>query len=231
MKRSVYMLAISLATAATGCASSTAMVNGQAVPRLSLAFTGRPYSVKHLRAHPEPRGPSSGLSDDGGHITGLVCGLDILLDVKHAGDRVRLEGFIDSQLSANLEVRDVEGERVITGNLGASAGVAAVELHISQAGLRGRVGQRAFLMEIDGDRYVGKLRINDTRIADATIEGREEFWKMPAADQAAVLPALLTCFGGRIENDVRNPLVVKFGGEAGAEAPQTSTLYLTPTGF
>ena len=48
---------------------------------------------------------------------------------------------------------------------------------------------------------------------------------------AAVLPALLTCFGGRIENDVRNPLVVKFGGEAGAEPPQTSTLYLTPTGF
>lgn len=230
MKRSVYMLAVGL-VAASGCAPTTAIVNGKEVPRLSLSFTGRPYSVKHMRAHPDPRGPSSGLTDDGGHVTGIICGLDLLLDVKHAGDRVRLEGFIDNALSANLEIRDVEGERVITGNLGASAGVAAVELHLSQSGLRGRVGQRAFLMEIDGDRYVGKLRINDTRIADATIEGREALWSMPAADQAAVLPALLTCFGGRIENDVRNPLVVKFGGEAGAEPPQTSTLYLTPTGF
>lgn len=229
MKRFVYMAVLAAATA--GCAPTTAIVNGKEVPRLSLAFTGRPFSVKHLRAHPEPRGPSSGLKDDGGHVTGIICGLDVLLDVKHMGDRVRLEGFIDNTLSANLEVRDVEGERVITGNLGASAGVAAVELHLSQAGLRGRVGQRAFLMEIDGDRYVGKLRINDTRIADATVEGREALWAMPAADMAAVLPALLTCYGGRIENDVRNPLVVKIGGEAGAEPPQTSTLYLTPTGF
>ena len=62
---------------AAGCAPTTAIVNGQQVPRQNLVFAGRPYDVRHSGAHPAPGGPSSGIKDDGGHISGHVCGLAV----------------------------------------------------------------------------------------------------------------------------------------------------------
>src|SRR5207244_1025443 len=111
-----------------GCAPTTAIVNGHEVPRLTLTFVGRPCDIKHSSAHPAPEGPSSGLKDDGGHISGHVCGLDLLLDVRHQGDHVTLDGFVDSAASAHLEVKDEQGFRHFTGNLGTAAGASMVDL-------------------------------------------------------------------------------------------------------
>src|SRR5204862_5185244 len=106
-----------------------------------------------------------------------------------------------------------------------------VDLMVGRDGVAGRVGYRAFLLKQDGDKVTGQVRINDTRLAHATVNGWDALWALPPADQAAILPALLTCYGGRIENDVRNPLVVTVGADPGAEPPGSSALYLTPNGF
>ena len=215
-----------------GCAGpSTAIVNGREMARPDLHFTGQPYSLYHSKAHPGARGASSGIVDDGGHISGHVCGMELLYDVRHEGDHVSMAGFIDSTFSSEIEVRDRGGERVITGTLGGSAGGSVIELHLVGGGLQGRVGFRAFTMRQEGDRLVGMIRISDSRWAKAELDDVHALREMPAADQAAVLSTILTCFGGRIENDVRNPLVVRFGGTAGAEPGGSSTLYQTPNGF
>ena len=121
MRTGITLLAATL-LCGTGCAPTTAIVNGREVPRLTLTFVGRPYDIKHSNAHPQPGGPSSGLKDDGGHISGHVCGLDLLLDVSHQGDHLTLEGFADSAASVHLEVKDEKGFRRFVGTLGTSAG-------------------------------------------------------------------------------------------------------------
>ena len=221
-----------VAVGALGCAGpSTAMVNGREVARPNLHFTGQPYSLYHSNAYPVARSASNGVVADGGHISGHVCGMELLYDVRHEGDHISMGGFIDSTFPSEIEVRDRDGERVITGTLGGSAGTSVIELHLGGGGIQGRVGFRAFVLRQDGDKMVGRIRLSDTRWAMAELDDVHAFREMPAADQAAVLSTILTCFGGRIEGDVRNPLVVRFGGPAGAEPGGSSTLYQVPTGF
>ena len=63
---------LALVVAVAGCATvpKTAVVDGKVVPRLTLAFTGQPYEIKHEGAHPQPGSPSGGLKDAGGSIHG-----------------------------------------------------------------------------------------------------------------------------------------------------------------
>ena len=56
----------------------TAIVNGREVPRPTLEFFGQPYTIKHEGAHPQPGGPSSGLSVAGGGIRGRVDDMKIV---------------------------------------------------------------------------------------------------------------------------------------------------------
>jgi hypothetical protein len=107
----------------SGCASllGPVMLDGIATPRLNLEFVGNPYSIKHTGAHPRPGNPSGGVKGPGGSIFGSVCGADIQYDVTHYPDRVKVNGFLDNQHSATLEIREANNIRRIQGSLGVSA--------------------------------------------------------------------------------------------------------------
>lgn len=221
-RRAGWLLAVCAGLA--GCASlpTTAVVNGVEVPRLTQEYQGQPYVVRHTAAHPQPGGPSGGLVDNGGKISGQICGMDVDYQVHHKGDHILLVGFLDQTKPTQIQIRDQAGERVITGNLEN----AAVNLHLRSNSLEGTSGFRAFKMVQDGDRLVGKMRsLNTDDLGDVTVNGRDELWALPPAAQAAVLPAMLACFVAKIGNFGRSPLVVGFGGKGGAQPRESSSLY------
>ena len=55
------------------------------------------------------------------------------------------------------------------------------------------------------------------------IHGRESLWAMPAADQAAVLPTIMTC--GDTQFRMLDDFEVGFGGPAKARPEGTSAIY------
>jgi hypothetical protein len=221
-------LSLALVAAVAGCATpKTAMVNGRAVPRLSLEFGGQPYQIKHEGAHPEPGRPSGGLRDVGGRIHGHVCGMFVDFDVTHKGDHVQLVGSIDSHINASIDVSDENGMRHFTGTLG----TLGIDFIVNTGGMQGHVGIRVFALDAGAaDDYAGYMRIpgllrggdNSGRLA-AALHGREALWAMPAADQAAVLPAILTC--GSMQFRVVDDFDAGFGGHATERPPETSAVY------
>lgn len=226
MSARVFALVIGCALAlGAGCATTppTAVVNGQTVPRLSQEYVGQYYGVRHSLAHPNPGGPSGGLNDAGGKISGQVCGMDIDYDVTHRGDHVQLVGILDGgRFNSQIQVRDVDGVRRITGNVGSSA----VDLHLLSGALVGTSGYRQYRVQQVGDRMIGKMRaVNTDFLSDVTINGRDALWQMTPAAQGAVVPSLLTCFIAKIGMFGRSPLTVGFGGQAGAQPRDSSSLY------
>lgn len=222
------MLALASAgLAGGGCAPTTVTVQGRQLPRVEHAYTGQPFDVRHLGAHPQPGGASSGVRGYGGRITGNVCGLDIDYEVQHQGDHTRVSGFIDSgYFNSELSVRDQGGQRSITGTLGAAAGYSTVDLQLRSNELRGKVGSREYQLTQEGDQLVGTVRIGTNLTVRARLTGRDALWTLPAADQGAVLPGLLTCHGGALEQGHVAEYVVGVGGEPSREPPHTSSLYL-----
>ena len=217
-----------VALLAAGCAGvpKTAIVDGQEVPRPTLEFGGQPYSVRHEGAHPRPGGASSGLSDNGGAIRGRVCGMLIDFDVTHKGDHVQLVGSIDNHIPAAIDVSDQGGARRFTGNLGP----LAVDFTLAPSEIQGHVGIRVFILEPNGDGYHGYMRIPGTldvnggkQRAGVLVRGRDALFAMPAADQAAVLPAMMTC--GGTQYSVVDALQVGFGGQVTDRPPETSAVY------
>ncbi len=214
-----------------GCATvpTTAMVDGKTVPRLTLAFAGQPYQVKHEGAHPAPGKPSGGLRDAGGRIHGHVCGMFIDFDVTHKGDHVQLVGSIDNRTDAAVDVADENGMRHFTGHLGG----LAVDFIAGSGGMQGHVGIRVFAVEANAaGGYSGDMRIpgmfdpgGGKQSIGVTIAGREALWAMPAADQAAILPAILTC--GNTQSRIIDDVTVGFGGKPTEVAPETSAVYTT----
>ncbi len=212
-----------------GCAGvpKTAIVDGRPVPRLTLEFNGQPFNVQHQGAHPRPGGPSSGLKDDGGAIHGRVCGMFVDYDVHHEGDHVQLVGSIDNHIPTEVQVRDVNGERVFSGSIGGQG----IDLKLAGDHLIGTVGRRVFALESAEDRLQGFMRAtNFLRGAmPILIKGKDTLWSLPAADQAAVLPNLLTCVVATSQNRhlLRNEetLELGFGGDATDRPDQTSSIY------
>jgi len=217
-------LLLSLPVAA-GCAPTSAVVDGRTVPRLDLEFGGQPYAIRLSAAHPRPGGASSGLRDYGGRITGNVCGLDVAYEVQHEGDHLRLSGFVDDQtLTSSIIVNDDGGvRRLITGNLAANGGAVTLDLRYNS--LRGNVGLRVFELGREGDHYIGAISVGHSLRALARINGADALWQLPPSVQAVVLPALLTCGGDELEDQLRGALVVGFGGEQTFEAKRVSSLY------
>jgi hypothetical protein len=220
---------IALLLSLAGCATvpKTAVVDGKVVPRLTLDFTGQPYQVEHDGAHPAPGKPSGGLRDAGGRIHGNVCGMFVDYEVTHKGDHVQLVGSIDNVTDAAIDVADERGMRHFTGHLGA----LAVDFIAGTGGMQGHVGIRVFAVEAthDGD-YAGDMRIpgmydpgGGKQSVKLTLHGREALWAMPAADQAAVLPAILTC--GNTQNRMVSDVTVGFGGAPTNAASETSAVY------
>jgi hypothetical protein len=214
----------------SGCAPTSAVVDGKSVPRLDMDFIGQPFVVRVSAAHPKPGSPSGGLRDFGGRISGNICGLDVTYDVQHEGTRTRLTGFVDEkQTDSRLEVRDVDGvSRQITGSLDSESGTA-VNLDVRKNAIRGNIGLRTFDLGRDGDRYIGSVNVVGITTS-ATINGADDLWTLPPAAQAVVLPALLTCYGDELEQNKRGAFIVGFGGRQTWEGKHVSAIYHAQTG-
>ena len=214
---------------AAGCASApkTAIVDGREVPRLTLQFTGQPYEIKHDGAHPRPGGASSGLNDNGGVIHGRICGMFIDFDVAHKGDHVQLVGSIDNRMPAAIDVSEsADGTRHFSGNLGG----LGIDFVASPQMMQGHVGIRVFALDGVPDLYRGYMRIPGTldvtgskQRGSVVLYGLAALWRMPPADQAAVLPAIMTCSG--IQFGFGDALRVGFGGPATDRPPESSAVY------
>jgi hypothetical protein len=225
----VGMKRLAFALLLVACATSprTAIVDGREVPRATLEFNGQPYTVKHEGAHPRPGGPSSGLKDAGGAIRGRVCGMLVDFDVEHKGDHVQLVGSIDNHMPAAIDVSEqADGTRHFTGNLGS----LGIDFLLARGAMQGHVGIRVFALEPANDAYRGFMRIPGLYDAGGgveplpvTVNGRDALLSMPAADQAAVLPALMTCGGAQFRMVDRFNFGI--GGEATDRPPETSALY------
>ncbi len=161
-----------------------------------------------------------------GRITGQVCGMDLDVDVKRDGDAVALTGFLDGKFPVNLSARPLGRGLGITGALGTAAGQAAVDLRVAADQLDGRVGFRKFDLHDSGDTLVGTMQIPDAiEPPGVTVEGRAQLMSLPVDTQAALLPALLSCYVETQGKFGRNELVVRIGGPAGALPHQSSALY------
>ena len=222
------MRSLALALIVAGCAGTpkTAIVDGRQVPRLTLTLTGQPYEIKHDGAHPRPGGASSGLEDNGGAIHGRICGMFIDFDVAHKGDHVQLVGSIDNHMPAAIDVSEDHGVRRFSGNLGG----LGVDFTIDPSQMQGHVGIRVFALEAGAGVYQGFMRVPGTldidggkQRAGVLLHGRDELWAMPPADQAAVLPAIMTCSG--MQFSAGDAFHVGFGGAATDRPPETSALY------
>jgi hypothetical protein len=226
--QSMKTLALLLLTAAAGCALTpkTAIVDGREVPRLTLEYGGQPYSIKHEGAHPKPGSPSGGLRDNGGSIRGRVCGMLVDFDVTHKGDHVQLVGSIDNSHPAAIDVSEENGGRHFTGNLSG----LGIDFVANATGMEGHVGIRVFALEAVGEGYGGFMRIpglldvnGAKQRLGVAVHGRDALWAMAPADQAAVLPALLTCGGAQFR--IMSAVEVGFGGQATDLPPETSAVY------
>jgi hypothetical protein len=205
------LIAFSLAI---GCSPTTAVVNGHRVARPTLGYTdGYYYGITHYRAYPEQRGASSGLHAYGGRIAGYACGADFNYESDYAGRSIRLSGFVQPQyqsvgheniqLPAHIEVADRDGRRYMTGSIGDDfstnfvahdRSAKVIEFTLGADGLHGQIASRRFDLEIvDPDTLAGTMRISTGETMPFELRGLTAMWSMPAADQAAILPYMLSC--------------------------------------
>jgi len=212
------------------CAPRNAIVGGRQVPRVTLDYSDhRVFALTHDAAYPVARGPSSGLHEYAGRMTGRVCGNDVWLEAEYRGRYMELAGFYEPNDGARhtinqmqLEVRDYAGERHLRGAIGAgqlpvigwagrlagSAGHGAgqtigdyaadngdhvIDLSYNSGGLHGWLNGRRFALHSDGDdALVGTVTVGGNS-RPFTLPHASILWAMPASDQAAVLPMLLSC--------------------------------------
>lgn len=209
--RSVPLFALLLAI---GCAPTTAVVNGKRVARPTLGYTdGYYYAVTHYQAYPEQRGASSGLHSYGGRIAGFACGADFTYESEYHGRELRISGFVQPtfhnagheyiQLPAHIEVRDRQGRRHMTGSVGDDFGTnfvahdrsaKVIDFSLGADGLHGQIASRWFDLALaDPDTLAGTMMISTGEKLPFELRGLASVWAMPAADQAAIIPFMLSC--------------------------------------
>ena len=229
-----------LAALLGGCVPTTAMVNGQKVSRPTLAYSDHYYyGITHYRAYPEQRGPSAGLRSYGGRITGFACGADLQYESAYHGRELRLLGYVQPQVGpightsmqqpAHMQVRDeaegTAGRRHFTGSVGDDIGglfiahdrpSKVIDFALSREGLSGQIASRRFdLHYVDEETLAGTVVIANAPPQPFELRGLSAVWAMPPADQAAILPFMLSCSqveeGRRIEGayvDSTLPLLI-----------------------
>jgi hypothetical protein len=114
-------------------------------------------------------------------------------------------GAISSQRPAYLEVQDRGdngGRRVISGYIGGSAGpgevmmnerpLHEVDLEVTFDRLRGTVGRRRFDLSARGADLVGSFEQSGKRVP-FVVRDLGALWSLTPADQAAILPLMLSC--------------------------------------
>jgi hypothetical protein len=213
---------------AAGCVGvpKTAVVDGRQVPRLTIQLAGNPYQLKHEGAHPRPGGPSSGLRDAGGSIRGRVCGMFVDLEVQHRGDHLEVVGSIDNHVPLSLSLSEANGVRRYNGNLGD----LGIDFTRDAQRISGSVGRRTFVLELDGDVYKGFMKTPIARGAHfepmpVTLTGKQALEQMPAADEAVVLPTILTCQSAGGQYRAVGALDLGFGGPEKDRPDETSAIY------
>jgi hypothetical protein len=210
----ITLAALLASTLALGCSPTTAVINGQTVQRPTLAYTdGYYYAVRHFAAYPEQRGASSGLRAYGGRIAGFACGADFTYESDYYGRALRLNGFVQPQMQAagyskphqpaHMEVRDEDGRRHIFGSVGDDISSnliphdrpsRVVDFSLGADGLHGQVASRLFdLTHTDVDTLAGTVKIATGEVLPFELRGLSAVWSMPPADQAAIIPFMLSC--------------------------------------
>jgi hypothetical protein len=200
--------------ALTGCAPTTALINGQEVPRPTLGYTDHYYyAVTHYSAYPEQRGPSSGLRSYAGRIAGYACGAEISYEADYRGRSLQLLGYVEPTFQsagtpattqpAHMEVRDEPMVRHFRGSVGDDIGglfiahdrpSAVIDFTLGRDSLHGQIGSRRFALEaVDDDTLSGTVVIANAAPRPFLVRGISAVWAMPPADQAAILPFMLTC--------------------------------------
>jgi hypothetical protein len=99
---------------------------------------------------------------------------------------------------------------------------------MSEHEMSGHVGIRVFAMENGGGIWHGHMRIPGLLgdgVLGIVLNGKAALDALPAADQAALLPAMITCNPGGGQFTMMEGLVVGFGGEATDRPPETSAVY------
>jgi hypothetical protein len=207
--RSINMRALPFALLALfGCAApTTAVVDGQTVARPNLGYTDRRfYAVKHERAYPDARGPASGLHNYDGRIVGRVCGVDVHFESEYWGHRLDVSGFVTRPVPGSrtrhvrFDVRNRGGERSIFGTLGGR--IFPVEIYFKRDSIVGVVGGRRFKLDQyfpDDDDLRGTVTLQTLQgwmDVPFLVHGIRELWAMPAADQAVLMPFMMSCLEG-----------------------------------
>ncbi len=196
---------------AAGCAPTAAIVDGQRVARPDLAYTDHQYfALRHERAYPAARGPSSGLWSYGGRLVGNVCGVDVQLEAEYYGRFLDVSGYlVNARPSGSpkadnpirLEVRDRAsaggGERQVHGttfaDLTGPYGPLVIDYRYNRDGLSGTIGYRRYDLRRDADGRLRGTMIIAGQTLPFELDGIDDLWSMPAADQAALVPLMMSC--------------------------------------
>lgn len=198
-----------------GCTPGPVVVDGIRMNRMSHTFVGQPFHITHNGAHPRPGSPSGGLSADGGEIAGNVCGVSMNIGVRHEKDRVEVSGFVDGQYLMDITIREVDGYRVLNGNLA----YHTVDLKLFGDRVMGWIGHCRIDMsnESEGGSYFARAVNIKGNVHKLYLDGVDALWAMPAADQAATLPLLLHCQLAQLFNFLGSTSPrVGFGGQESA---------------
>lgn len=193
----------------TACAApTTAVVDGHTVPRPTLGYTDhQSYALRDRHAYPRAARPGERLYTYAGEQSGVACGVDVVADSRYLGRSLFVQGFMGPVSSAHTipmlrwAEDDKYGVRHITGD--------GAELALTPSSLTGSITHDAFRWNYDltanGDDLFGVVEAFGLQVP-FVIRGRRELWAMPAADQAILLPFLLTCPDVRAKGDDGEPL-------------------------
>lgn len=150
-----------------------------------------------------------------------LCGGEVTYDLQKVHEHLEWAGLVTplgarprNDSIGSLRVRDSEvngvNRRQIAGvvrtRLAAQAPEEsrlhelAVDLLIEPERLRGRVAGDVYALTAENDSYVGTVLLAG-QASRFTITGRSALWKMPVADQVALLPLLLVCFHSARRSD------------------------------
>lgn len=200
-----------------GCVGPV-MIDGKPTPRIRSEYTGQPYVLRHIDAHPRPGGPSSGVKEYGGRINGLVCGSDVDVTVTHAGNHTELYGVVENQHMTTLQIAETQGFHTITGSIA----YREVKLELYGDRVRGYVGRCPVDMVANGD------ALEQTVVSFGSpmllrLRGLDALWRLPPAAQAIALPMVVQCMIEKTFENLgrRDPPMLGFGGPAGAQPPGT----------
>lgn len=187
---------LALVIALTGCGHFV-RIAGKSVPRVDVGYTDghRYFSFTHRAAYPAALGPSDGKWTYGGHLAGVVCGVDVSLDAQYYGRYLAVDGFFDER-PVRYFVREQADGRHIDGSFDGASGVA---LKLTRGSLEGLITLpfydeklRLHAAESGADSLVGTIDIYGFPMP-YVIRGAHVLREMTPEDQALVLPLMVTC--------------------------------------